>query len=107
MTYPRKPGLRLLTWSAYTVPVLMVGVVAVVVVPAPVPKKFSVQVPPCVLVPNGSDEVLAIAIPVSKPGSALTHGYSSVVWQREAPTTAVEVAGGTNRGTRPEAVGVE
>jgi len=68
--------------------VVGVGLVAGVVAPGGPPYQYRVQVPFWVVVPNGSDVVFAIEIPVSKPdwpgtrNAVVMYGNNSAVVQR-------------------------
>src|ERR1035437_1046451 len=70
---------------AQTVPVAMLpvspwtgGTVGAAVVP---PYQFSLQLPACGAVPNGSVVVFATVTPVSKPAWLVTYGYNKMVRQ--------------------------
>src|ERR1035437_314574 len=70
---------------AQTVPVAMLpvspwtgGTVGARMVP---PYQFSLQLPACAAVPNGSVVVFATVTPVSKPAWLVTYGYNKMVRQ--------------------------
>src|SRR3954451_14163917 len=50
------------------------------------PNAFNVQVPACDVVPNGSDEVFEIAMPVSNPDWLVTNGNNRMVRQTKIVT---------------------
>ena len=69
------------------------------------PQKLIAQLPDCDGVPNGSEEVLLIPIPVSKPAALVTYGNIRTVRQALMFASAVVLPVSLNRGigSEPEA----
>src|ERR1035437_11098470 len=83
-----------------TTPVLLGpgGTVGAAAVP---PYQFSVQLPDCAAVPNGSTVVFATVTPVSKPAWLVTYGYNKTVRQIAIVKMFVGVVPIPKRGITP------